>query len=572
MAGGEEQDRLAVAPPPPPRARSASRACGAPCSRGTPSRGGRTASSRPRSRGRARRGRSRRPRGAPAPRARPSPRCQPPGGVASRALPEHRDRLVDAAEHRALLLEHLHGHARVPALALEQLLREVEVGVRVVARADPLHGEPEHLRVEPRARARLGRHAPQDRPRLGRGLRAQDLAERGARPPRAAPRWARGCPPRAGSRGRACAAGGRARCPRGAPTRRRPPPPPRRCRGPPRPRRRRRAARRGGRPRSPPRPRPASGRRGASRSGRAPCPARPRPSRPRRRRSPCARPRGRRPGRRRAAPSAPASGSRAPPRASRPTVRAPAARMAWPAERGRAHRADRAGVLHGELRGGQRPLDQRDHRHRLGELQHAADARHARQRGRSGAACGRTRPGSRPRRRARPPPSASGRARAGRCAAPSRRAAACRRAPASSPEHLLGQPGVEARRPGRGPPRARARRRRGRAGPPRRGPSCAAGRSRRPRSPGTRPEPARVREARQHHRHHARPRVLALDEGLDVVHQRRVDGRAVAAHGLVELDLEAVLPQHSCDPPARAPRRLRGHAAVHVQPRPSGSH
>ena len=39
--------------------------------------------------------------------------------------------------------------------------------------------------------------------------------------------------------------------------------------------------------------------------------------------------------------------------------------------------------------------------------------------------------------RARPPPSASARARAGRCAAPSRRAAACPRAPAWSPEHLL---------------------------------------------------------------------------------------------------------------------------------------
>ena len=42
---------------------------------------------------------------------------------------EHRDRLVDAAKQRRLLLEDLHEHVRVAILRLEQLLRRGEVGV-----------------------------------------------------------------------------------------------------------------------------------------------------------------------------------------------------------------------------------------------------------------------------------------------------------------------------------------------------------------------------------------------------------------------------------------------------------
>ena len=43
----------------------------------------------------------------------------------------------------SLLLEHLHRHPRAVAAILEQLLGEVEVGVRVVALADPLHRQAE---------------------------------------------------------------------------------------------------------------------------------------------------------------------------------------------------------------------------------------------------------------------------------------------------------------------------------------------------------------------------------------------------------------------------------------------
>ena len=59
------------------------------------------------------------------------------------ALPDHRERLVDAAEDRLLALEHLHQHARVVAVLLEQRLGVVEVRVRVVAVADLLDRQPE---------------------------------------------------------------------------------------------------------------------------------------------------------------------------------------------------------------------------------------------------------------------------------------------------------------------------------------------------------------------------------------------------------------------------------------------
>ena len=55
---------------------------------------------------------------------------------------EDGDRLVHAAEERMLLLEYLHHHARVPALGLEQLLGEVEVGVGVVALPQLFDGQP----------------------------------------------------------------------------------------------------------------------------------------------------------------------------------------------------------------------------------------------------------------------------------------------------------------------------------------------------------------------------------------------------------------------------------------------
>ena len=48
-----------------------------------------------------------------------------------------------------MLGEHLHRHVRMAALGLEQLLGQDEVGVRVVAGADPLDRQPEHLGCQP---------------------------------------------------------------------------------------------------------------------------------------------------------------------------------------------------------------------------------------------------------------------------------------------------------------------------------------------------------------------------------------------------------------------------------------
>ena len=74
------------------------------------------------------------------------------------ALAQDRDRLVDPAEHRVLvLLEDLHEHLRVVVVVLEQALGEVEVGVRVVALANALDGQAEDRRGQ--AAALDGRHA-----------------------------------------------------------------------------------------------------------------------------------------------------------------------------------------------------------------------------------------------------------------------------------------------------------------------------------------------------------------------------------------------------------------------------
>ena len=67
------------------------------------------------------------------------------------ALLEHGDRLVDAAEDRLLLLEDLHEDARVVALEIEQVARQVEVLVGVVALAHALDGQAERP-VEGQAR------------------------------------------------------------------------------------------------------------------------------------------------------------------------------------------------------------------------------------------------------------------------------------------------------------------------------------------------------------------------------------------------------------------------------------
>ena len=89
-----------------------------------------------------------------------------PVHVLTRAAAHDRERLVDAAEQRLLLLEHLHQDARAMLLGLEQLLGEVEVRIRVVALADTNLREPEDRGVEP-----VSRH--------GRGVPGAYAGERG---------------------------------------------------------------------------------------------------------------------------------------------------------------------------------------------------------------------------------------------------------------------------------------------------------------------------------------------------------------------------------------------------------
>ena len=148
--------------------------------------------------------------------------------------------------------------------------------------------------------------------------------------------------------------------------------------------------------------------------------------RARRRRSPCARRRGRRRARRRAARRGSAASESAATAASPPAPRVAARAAARPPARGGGHRAEDLGVLERQLRLGQRALDERDDDDRLAEAHDAARRPATVVDALQRAACGpeatrdRAVAGGAPRR-----PSASGRGRAGRCAAPSRRAAAC---------------------------------------------------------------------------------------------------------------------------------------------------
>ncbi len=73
------------------------------------------------------------------------------------ALAQDRDRLVDAAQHRFALLKDLRRDAWVQVLGLEQLLGLVEVRVAVVPVADPVDRQAEDLGLE--AGTALGRYA-----------------------------------------------------------------------------------------------------------------------------------------------------------------------------------------------------------------------------------------------------------------------------------------------------------------------------------------------------------------------------------------------------------------------------
>ena len=80
-----------------------------------------------------------------------APAVLPPAvDMAPGALLEDGDRLVDAAEDGRLLLEDLHEHARAMALELEQIARQVEVLIGVIALAHALDGQPERLRGQAR--------------------------------------------------------------------------------------------------------------------------------------------------------------------------------------------------------------------------------------------------------------------------------------------------------------------------------------------------------------------------------------------------------------------------------------
>jgi hypothetical protein len=97
------------------------------------------------------------------------------------ALAQDRDRLVDPPQDGVLLLEHLHDDLGATALGLEQLLRQVEVLVRVVARADAVDGEPEDVAAEALTRRHRAASAPHARRSRGRG---RGRARRSARPRR----------------------------------------------------------------------------------------------------------------------------------------------------------------------------------------------------------------------------------------------------------------------------------------------------------------------------------------------------------------------------------------------------
>ena len=84
----------------------------------------------------------------------PGRRALPAGRAAPGALLQDRDRLVDAAQDRALLLEDLHEDLRTAALRLEQVARQVEVLVGVVAGPELVHREAEDAGVQAVAHGR----------------------------------------------------------------------------------------------------------------------------------------------------------------------------------------------------------------------------------------------------------------------------------------------------------------------------------------------------------------------------------------------------------------------------------
>jgi membrane carboxypeptidase/penicillin-binding protein len=78
------------------------------------------------------------------------------GALSTRALPQDRDRLVHAAEHRVVLLEDLHDDARTALVGEQRGARVVEVRVRVVALPHLLDGEVEDLGRQPGRRCGAG--------------------------------------------------------------------------------------------------------------------------------------------------------------------------------------------------------------------------------------------------------------------------------------------------------------------------------------------------------------------------------------------------------------------------------
>ena len=166
VARREEQDLLAARRPRPPRGRCASRASGAPCSPGRRSRGGRTAGSRPRSSSRSRTARSRRPRSSACTSSASQSSAHSFRTAIASSIPPSTECFFwkTCITTRACL-----------SSRLEQLLREVEVGVRVVARPDAVDGQAEDVRREALARHRRQARAKDSAPRADvrcRGMRA----------------------------------------------------------------------------------------------------------------------------------------------------------------------------------------------------------------------------------------------------------------------------------------------------------------------------------------------------------------------------------------------------------------
>ncbi len=64
------------------------------------------------------------------------------------AQPQDRERFIDAAQHRAVTLEHLHPHALTAAVAFQNFARTIKVRVGIIAGAHLFDGKIEDARIQ----------------------------------------------------------------------------------------------------------------------------------------------------------------------------------------------------------------------------------------------------------------------------------------------------------------------------------------------------------------------------------------------------------------------------------------